>query len=326
VTDFDEISAPIVIGTGETRDGLSFAHLIAALRDAFSRSETVPIRHHHRIDLPDGAFGTLLLMPAWSAHSSFLGVKIATIYPGNSARQLPGVYATYLLADATTGRPLALLDGDQITARRTAAVAALAADYLSRADSTNLLVVGSGRVAALLPEAFSTVRPIRTVEIWDRSPAKAEALADRLREQGLQARATASLREAAGRADIVSCATLATSPLIEGAWLSRGTHLDLIGGFTPAMREADDDCMVRGAIYIDTPEAMSEAGDLAQPICAGVIGEAAVLGTLANLCRSEAPGRTDSEDLTVFKAVGTALSDITAAALVYTGKCGAHTS
>jgi ornithine cyclodeaminase len=326
VSNIDGNSVPKVIGTEETRDGLSFARLIPALREAFTRSEAVPVRHHHRIELPDGAFGTLLLMPAWSAHSGFLGVKIATIFPGNSARQLPGVYATYLLADAMTGRPLALLDGDQITARRTAAVAALAADRLSRADAEKLLIVGSGRVAALLPEAFSVVRPIQAVEIWDRTLAKAEALAERLRENGLPARAVASLQEAARRADIISCATLATSPLIEGRWLSAGTHLDLIGGFTLAMREADDDCMRRGRIYVDAPEAISEAGDLALPIDAGVIGRDAVLGTLADLCTGRELGRMSSDDLTVFKAVGTALSDITAAALVYEHESGEFAS
>jgi ornithine cyclodeaminase/alanine dehydrogenase-like protein (mu-crystallin family) len=326
VTTSDDVSAQMVIGAEHTRDGLPFAALIAALRVAFGGDEAVPVRHHHRIDLPDGEFGTLLLMPAWSAQSGFLGVKIATIYPGNSSRQLPGVYATYLLADAKTGRPLALLDGDQITARRTAAVAALAADYLARPDAANLLVVGSGRVAALLPAAFSAVRPIRAVEIWDRTPAKAEALAGRLRAEGLPARATASLQEAAARADIISCATLATSPLIEGSWLSAGTHLDLIGGFTLAMREADDACMARGRIYVDTPEAITEAGDLALPIRAGVIGEDAVLGTLADLCGGKAAGRSNAEEVTIFKAVGTALSDITAAALVYENACGARVS
>jgi ornithine cyclodeaminase len=316
----------MVIGAERTRDGLPFDALIATLRVAFGGDTVVPVRHHHRIDLPDGEFGTLLLMPAWSAQSGFLGIKIATIYPGNSSRQLPGVHATYLLADAANGRPLALLDGDQITARRTAAVAALAADYLSRPDAAKLLVVGSGRVAALLPAAFSTVRPIQAIEIWDRSIVKAEALAERLREEGLPARAAGSLREAAGRADIISCATLATSPLIEGNWLSAGTHLDLIGGFTLDMREADDACMARGRIYVDAPEAIEEAGDLALPIRAGVIGENAVLGTLADLCGGGAAGRRNAEDITVFKAVGTALSDIAAAALVYGNECGGRIS
>jgi ornithine cyclodeaminase len=320
VNQSDDASVPVVMGPEQTRDGLPFTRLIAALRDAFSRSELVPERHHHHIELPDGGFGTLLLMPAWSMRSGYLGVKIATIYPGNSARQLPGVYASYLLSDAMTGRPLALLDGDQITARRTAAVAALAADYLARADAARLLVVGSGRIAALLPEAFSTVRPIGAVDIWDRSPAKAEALAERLRDSGIPARSTSNLEEAAARADIVSCATLATTPLIEGAWLAPGTHLDLIGSFTPTMREADDACMTRGRIFVDTPDAVREAGDLVQPIRAGLIGESAVLAMLADLCAGATAGRRTPDDLTIFKAVGTALSDIAAAALVYEGE------
>jgi ornithine cyclodeaminase len=161
------------------------------------------------------------------------------------------------------------------------------------------------------------VRSIATVDIWDRSLAKAEALAGRLREGGMPARAAASLEDAARHADIISCATLATTPLIEGAWLAPGTHLDLIGSFTPTMREADDACVARARIYVDTPDAAKEAGDLVQPIRAGVIGEEAVLGTLADLCAGTMPGRRDPGDLTIFKAVGTALSDIAAAALVY---------
>jgi ornithine cyclodeaminase len=215
-----------------------------------------------------------------------------------------------------------LIDGNEITGRRTVGVAALGASLLSRADASSLLVVGSGRIASLAPEAFAAVRPIGRVEVWDRTPEKAESLADRLRTQGFDARSASSLEAAVGRADIISCATLSTSPLIHAEWLRPGTHLDLIGSFTPHMREADDACMARGRLFVDSPEAVTESGDLVQPMAAGVIDRNAVLGTLSDLCAGRLQGRGDADEVTIFKAVGTALSDIAAAALAYRNTAG----
>jgi ornithine cyclodeaminase len=148
--------------------------------------------------------------------------------------------------------------------------------------------------------------------VWNVNQDKAAVLADRLAGQGFEASAAPSLRAAVEAADIVSCATLATEPLIRGEWLRPGTHLDLIGSFTPAMREADEACFARGRVYLDTRDALVESGDLA-----GVIGEDAVAGTLADLCAGRIAGRRDSDEITVFKAVGTALADIAAASAAY---------
>jgi ornithine cyclodeaminase/alanine dehydrogenase-like protein (mu-crystallin family) len=294
---------------------LPFAALIAGLRAAFAAGAEVPPRHHHAIARPDGRDATLLLMPAWDA--AFLGVKIVSVFPENSAKGLPGLHSTYLLSDGTSGVPLALIDGNEITGRRTVGVAALAADFLARRDASRLLIVGSGRIAAIAPAAFRAVRPIAQVEVWDRTPAKAAALAERLCGEGFDAAPAASLEAAAGRADIVSCATLATVPLIQGAWLRPGTHLDLIGSFSPEMREADDACFAGARLFVDTSAALSEAGELVQTTAAGVIDGTA--GTLADLCAGRIEGRRSADERTVFKAVGTALSDIAAATLAYRG-------
>jgi ornithine cyclodeaminase/alanine dehydrogenase-like protein (mu-crystallin family) len=306
-----------VVDADHTRRLLPFDRLIPALRDAFASGATVPLRHHHAIAQPDGSEAVLLLMPAWQ-EGGLMGVKIATIFPNNGQRDLPGVHSTYLLSDATTGVPLALLDGNEITERRTVGIAALGASYLARPEARSLLIVGSGRIAGIAASAFAAVRPIETIRIWDRKTAKAEALAARLRATGLAATATADLEDAVRRADIVSCATLATEPLIEGAWLRPGCHLDLIGSFTPQMREADDLCMARGRIFVDTPAALAESGDLAQPLQRGVLQEMAI-GSLADLCTQRVRGRDHPDDITIFKAVGTALSDLAAGALVYRG-------
>jgi ornithine cyclodeaminase len=303
-----------VIGAAETRRALPFDALIPALRAAFAADATVPERHHHHIHGPNGD-GVLLLMPAWNA--GMLGTKIATVFPGNSGRGLPSVYSTYLLADAATGAPLALLDGNEITTRRTIAVSALAASFLAREDAADLLVVGAGRIAALAAAAFAAVRPIRRVAVWNRDGAKAELLATELCAAGFEAAAAASLEVAAARADIITCATPSTAPIIHGDWLRPGTHLDLIGSFTPAMREADDTCFARGRIYVDTRDALVEAGDLTGPIAAGVITPDDIRGSLVDLCTGRIAGRASDDEITVFKSVGTALADLTAATLVY---------
>ena len=282
---------------------LPFDRLIPALRAAFTAGAEVPARHHHA--LPGGA--TLLLMPAWQA--DWLGVKIVTVHPANAGRGLPSVHSTYLLSDAATGCPALLLDGEALTARRTAAASALAASYLARADAGRLLLLGAGRVARLLPEAHRSVRPIHTVEVWNRTPGHADTLVADLRGQGFDAMRVDDLAAAAGRADIISAATLSTVPPIQGAWLRPGTHLDLVGAFTPAMREADAAAVARSRVFIDTEAALGEAGEL------GGLGIDGVCGTLATLCRG-GPGRMDAGEITLFKSVGTALEDLAAAVLV----------
>ncbi len=292
-----------------TRAALPFDRLIAALRALFAAGCTVPPRHVHQLD-----GGTSLIMPAWT--DQYLGIKTVNIFPGNAARGLPGLFSTYTLYDATTGAPLATIDGNEITERRTAAASALAASYLARPDSRKLLIVGSGRVARVLAAAYRAVLPIEEVAVWSRNGASAAALAASLRQDGIAATAGPELERAVRQADIVSCATLSTSPLIHGDWLAPGSHLDLIGGFTPQMVEADDACFKGAQLFVDTEEALQKAGDLLGPISRGVFAASDVAATLARLCRGEHPGRRDAAARTVFKSVGTALEDLAAAMLV----------
>jgi ornithine cyclodeaminase/alanine dehydrogenase-like protein (mu-crystallin family) len=295
---------------------LPFEALIPALRALFATGCEVPPRQVHVLPAPDGSELTSLVMPAWLP-GRYYGLKTVNVAPGNAARGLRGLHAVYLLFDAVTGVPLAQIDGHELTRRRTAAASALAASWLARADAAHLLVVGAGQVAELLPEAYRVVRPIRRVSVWARSADKAQALAARWRAAGLAAEAVTDLPAAVARADIVSCATLATGPVVQGAWLRPGSHLDLIGSFTPAMREADDAAFAGAALYVDTDEALHKSGDLLGPLARGVIREADVRGTLAALCRGEVAGRQDPAGRTVFKSVGTALEDLAAAMLVH---------
>jgi len=305
-----------IIDTASTRAALGFDQLIPALRQMFVSGCEVPVRHVHHLPAAEGAGLTVLIMPAWLA-GRYLGIKTVTIAPGNSQRGLPGLHSSYLLYDASTGVPLAQMDGNEITSRRTAAASALAASHLARADSRRLLVVGAGRVASLLAEAYRCVLPIEQVTVWSRNPDAADDLAGRLRDRGFDAVASADLARAAGQADVVSCATLATEPVLRGAWLRPGTHLDLIGSFTPAMREADDDCFLGAQLYVDTEEAWHKSGELLGPISRGVFSLSDVRGTLAQLCDGRIGGRTLAGERTVFKSVGTALEDLAAAVLVH---------
>lgn len=298
-----------VFDAAATRAALPFERLVPALRERFAAGAEVPPRQVLAID---GM--TSLVMPAWAAGR--YGVKVVNIAPGNAALGLPGLHGAYLLFDAATGVPRALVDGDEITTRRTAAASALAASFLAREDARHLLVVGAGRVARVLPAAYRAVRPIERVTVWARDAAKAAALADELRTGGFDARPAGELESAVRAADIVSCATLAGAPVVHGAWLAPGSHLDLIGSFTPAMREADDDCFAGAALWVDTEEALTKSGDLIGPLARRVFARADVRGTLAALCRGEAPGRRDAAERTVFKSVGSALEDLAAAMLV----------
>lgn len=306
-----------LIDEASTRAALPFGALIAALRQMFVEVCEVPLRHTHAVQAADGsAQGTVLIMPAWQC-GRYLGIKTVNIFPGNGARGLPGLHASYMLYGANTGVPLAMLDGNEITARRTAAASALAASFLAPADAATLLVVGAGRVGGLVAEAYRAVLPIRRVLVWDRTPARAGALVETLQALGIAAESTTDLATAASGADVVSCATLSTQPLVRGAWLAPASHLDLIGSFAPHMREADDACFAGAQIYVDTAEALQKSGDLLEPLASGVITPADVCGSLADLCRGTPRPRPAAGQRTVFKSVGSALEDLAAAVLVY---------
>jgi ornithine cyclodeaminase len=306
----------LILGEDEVRAYLSWRPLIEALRDVFRIGCDVPLRTAHSVPVPGEAAASLLLMPAWQPGRS-IAVKMVNVVPGNASRGLPAVSASVIVFDGVTGRPTALLDGGEVTARRTAAASALAADYLARADAGRLLIVGAGRIAANLAEAHPQVRPIETIRIWARSAEQAGALARRSKHLAASVEAATDLEGEAGRADVISCATLATQPLIRGEWLRRGAHLDLVGGYRPDMREADDAALKRAdAIVVDTYEgALAEAGDLTQPLRSGAIERSAIVAELRELCAGVAPGRRSADDLTVFKSVGTALEDYAAATL-----------
>jgi ornithine cyclodeaminase/alanine dehydrogenase-like protein (mu-crystallin family) len=299
----------------QVAQALPWTLLIDALRRALLTGDaTAPARLNYDMQHMNAGVPTLLLMPAWSPTLG-VGTKLLTAYPNNARVGLPSIQGLYLLMEPNTGRPQAVLDGGELTARRTAAASALASRYLSRADSSCLLMVGTGRLSQHLPAAHAQVRPIERVWVWGRSHPRAEQAAQGLRAQGMNAEAVVSLQEAVTRADIVSCATLSHEPLVRGDWLRPGTHLDLVGAYTPEMRETDAHVFERAnAVWCDTREgALREAGDIVQAIEAGAFDAERLAGDLAALCRVQ--GVRDPADITVFKSVGMAVEDLAAAHL-----------
>ena len=309
---------------------LSYAGLVDILQAAFKQGAIAPLRHHHAIALAGRPEATLLLMPAWEADAlgaatagRHLGVKTVTVFPDNAARGKPAVFGTYLLLSAETGETLAVMDASRLTAWRTGAASALASRYLSRPDASRLLMVGAGARAPHLVLAHASVRPICEVALWNRSPDRARALATTLAARGLNVSIADDLEAAVRRADIVSTATISAEPLIHGDWLVPGTHVDCVGAYKPSMRETDDAVVRRARIFVDTrPGAFAEAGDIVQPLQAGVIGKEAILGDLFDLTRGTTAGRQTPEEITFFKSVGAAIEDLAAAIAVYSGSDG----
>lgn len=295
---------------------LPWERLIPAIRAVFASGCVVPPRTVHTIEVPDDPHGSLLLMPAWQG-GRLLVVKTAIVMPGNGARGSPAVSAVVQVFDGTTGEPRAVLDGEEITARRTAATSAMAADALARHGADNLLIVGAGRIARNLAEAHCSVRRYRRISIWARRAEAASALAADVTGLAPDVAAAESLEAAAREADVISCATLSREPLVRGAWLKPGTHLDLVGAYRRDMRETDDEAVRRAAlIYVDTFDgALAEAGDLLLPMASGAITRERISGELAELCRGTGPVRQDDAAITLFKSVGTAIEDYAAASL-----------
>lgn len=305
------------IEAAEVHRVLEFPALVEALREAFGARAGTPRRMMFRLDEADESHDAFALLPAWN--DEVIGVKAFTYLPGNASRGRPILHAKILLFDRQTGEPLALIDGTSVTYWRTAAVAALAADYLARRDARRLLFCGTGNLAPYMILAHAAVRPITEVEIWGRSREKAERAARLVYDKRpeLTYRVVDDLEAAAGRADIISCATASHDPVVRGDWVRSGTHTDFFGNHERTGRECDTDLVAQSRVFVDSrANVLNEAGEILIPLSEGRIDENAVIGELSELCSGEVAGRGSDDEITLFKSVGTALSDLAAARLV----------
>jgi ornithine cyclodeaminase len=293
---------------------LDYPSLVDRLRDAFLSPPVAPDRMVLPIPATEGrAKGTLLVMPALRA-GGLIVVKLVTVHPDLAHRPQGALSATLLALSASDGSVRGLVDGHALTARRTAAASVLAARLLARPDAHRLLVVGAGAVARALAEAYAAASGVRSVSIWARRAQAAEHLAGTLRQGGIDAQASGTLRDAAAEADIISTATLSQAPILTFDMIRPGTHLDLVGGFRPDMREADSRLVAAARVVADSPRALAEAGDLTHPIAEGLLDPAKVI-MLDQLIG--APRARDPHEITLFKSVGLALEDLAAAELLF---------
>lgn len=307
----------LILNSSETARALSRSALVNALRKAFREGCDAPLRHHHSIKVPNEANASLLIMPAWQS-GKYLGIKNVMVVPENKRRGKPAVAASYLLYSALSGELLALIDGEELTNRRTAAASALASSYLSREDSSHLLVIGAGGLAPHLVEAHCNVRPIRKVSIWARDIEKSRALAASISIEGVRINAIEELHTGCSHADIISSATLSEAPLILAKNVVAGTHIDLVGAFTPNMRESDDELIRTSTLFADTFEgALVEGGDYVQPLEASIIAPNDIVADLYSLTKQQHLGRRYNQEITVFKSTGTALEDLAAGILAF---------
>lgn len=296
-----------------------FSKLIQCLREAFTNSDIkVPMRHHHDFPNPGvGADSTLLLMPAWNPGKE-AGVKMVTVSPENGRFGLPSIQGVYIYLDATKGTIKAILEAKSLTVKRTAAASALASSYLSKKDASSLLMIGTGALSINLIKAHAAVRPIKRVYVWGRNFERAKAICDQLHNEHFTIQPIKTIEEKIAEVDIVSCATLSKTPLVLGKYLKEGQHVDLVGAYKKDMREADDETILKGSVFIDTYQGgLKESGDIVIPLQTGILKEQDIKADLFELCTNKKQGRTHAKEITVYKSVGHALEDLAAATYYY---------
>lgn len=289
-----------------------FEELIHMLRSGFSeKSVETPMRHHHDYPNPkENIDSTLLLMPSWEAGED-LGVKIVSVSPNNGKYGLPSIQGSYLYHNAHTGSLNAIFDAKALTAKRTAAASALAASYLAHPEASSLLMLGTGALSANLIKAHSTVRPLGKVFVWGRDYNKALKIANSFEKGGLEVMPVKDYIPYISECDIISTATLSKDPLIPGNQLRKGQHLDLVGAYKKDMREADDDCVLRSSIFLDTYQGgLKESGDIVIPLKKGLIKPTDIKADLFELCSGGHLGRQFPDEITFFKSVGHASEDL----------------
>jgi len=306
-----------VIQAEQVHAALSYPALIDALEEAYAGEYQMPPRQVFLLDEKSGGHDAFAVLPSWG--SEFIGVKAFTYFPTAEA-PYKSLYSQILLFDRGHGEPLALVDGTTVTFWRTAGISGLATRMLSREDSETLLVLGTGNLASYIIRANASVRRLKKVMVWGRSREKADAVCAEV--SGLLAGISFEVvedREAAcGEADIIVCATGAHEPLVLGDWVRPGTHTDFIGNHHATKRECDTALVTKSRVYVDSyVNAMKEAGELLVPISEGVFREDDIVAELSEMCRGEVTLRRNADDITLFKSIGMALSDLVGAGLVY---------
>lgn len=306
-----------VIPAAEVHATLRYPQFIDALRETFAARHTMPARQVMLLDEGAASHDAFAMLPSWN--DEVIALKAFTYFPENTPPHQT-LYSQILLFNRGSGEPIALVDGVSVTCWRTAGVSALASRFLSRPDSESLLLLGTGKLAPFLIRAHASVRPLKAVAIWGRSPAKVEALVERMRKEfpSIKFAAVADLPAACGQADVIVCATGSNDILVRGEWIRPGTHTDFLGNHHATKRECDSAMVTRSRVFVDTRvNCFKEAGEILVPVTEGVFSTDQVAGELSELCRESVAGRRSENEITLFKSVGCALGDLCGAVTVW---------
>lgn len=306
-----------VFTEAQVHSALRYPEFIQALREAFSGDYTMPPRQVLRLDPESGSHDAFAMLPSWN--KEVIALKAFTYFPANTPPHR-SLYSKILVFDRRHGEPLALVDGASVTYWRTAGVSALAADLLARRDAGSLLLLGTGNLAPYLIRAHASVRTLKRVAVWGRTPAKAAAVVEKaaLEFPGIAFEAVTDIASACAEADIIVCATGSPEIIVRGKWVKPGTHTDFLGNHHADKRECDTDLVTRSKVYVDTrANCFREAGEILLPVSEGRFSLDDVVGELSDLCRGTVPARKNDGETTLFKSVGCALGDLTGALAVY---------
>ena len=293
---------------------LPYPLLVEALAQGLQQFAQTPARSFFS---PNQDASCVMIMPAWRPHQ-MMGVKLVSVWPENNAKGESAVSAVYVVISCLDGRPLAVLDGTELTLRRTAAAAALAAKRLARENSETLAVLGTGSLSVPLVQAHTDTMRFKNVLVWGRQFHKAQRVVNQLKELGIEVRAMGDLEETLALSDVVAVATTATEPFLKADWVKPGTHISLVGAFTPQMAEAEPVLMARSQLFADCRASVLEkGGEVFQAIKQGLVLDSDIIADLAELtAQSDRNWRHDGQAITVFKSVGFALLDLIAAEVV----------
>jgi ornithine cyclodeaminase/alanine dehydrogenase-like protein (mu-crystallin family) len=310
----------LVVGGADVRRALPMSDCIEAvdraMRSLSGDGALVPLR---TVMLLPGGRNFFGVMPGYLDDPRGLGAKILTVYPDNARHDMPSHLGLVVLFDSDRGTPLAVMDAAQITAIRTAAASAVATRALARSDAGYLAILGTGEQAVTHLEAMSKVRPLRAVRVWGRSAEKAAQFAgEQSARLSLQVEVSKTAEDAVNGADIVCTVTASREPILSGAWLGRGSHVNLVGSSRLFAREADDEVVTMARFFVDSrTSAQAEAGELKHAMDAGLVGASHILGEIGEVLRGKVAGRASSHDVTVYKSLGVAAQDLAAAHVIY---------
>ena len=307
-----------IITEAQVHAALSYPALIDELHKAYGGEFDMPPRQVFMLDDRDDNTNAFAVLPSWNRE--FIGVKAFTYFPDNPGPEYKSLYSKILLFDREHGEPLALVDGTSVTFWRTAGISGLATRLLSREDSETLLVLGTGNLSTYIIRANASVRPLKRVLVWGRTLANAEKVVAQMAAElpAIRIEVAPDVEAACAEADIIVAATASHEPVVLGDWVRPGTHTDFIGNHHATKRECDTALIQKSRVYADSRvNAFKEAGEILVPISEGVFTEEEIVAELNEMCAGTATLRQNDEEITLFKSIGMAMSDLVGAGLAY---------